>query len=150
MLLKPYSPPLKSVKRTTISSIINRHRTQGLTHLLGGQGRHVWLIVRQLSMKAGWWDASLTLWDLAVSNLYVHSLPFGAQNPVSRIQRPESSVQDPAFRVKRPESSIQSPASRVQCPESSVQRLRPEPRNSGMSFNSLFSFWKVLLNKFQW
>ena len=37
-----------------------------LTHLpLGRQGYYTWLVVRQLPMKAGWWDASLTLWDLA-------------------------------------------------------------------------------------
>ena len=43
------------------------HIIQGnfLTCLLGGQGKHVWLIVRQLPVKAGWWDAPLTLWDLA-------------------------------------------------------------------------------------
>ena len=26
--------------------------THGLTYLLGGQGRHVWIIVRRLPMKA--------------------------------------------------------------------------------------------------
>ena len=37
---------------------------------LGGEGRHAWQIVRQLSMKAGWWDAPLTNRDLAMSNLH--------------------------------------------------------------------------------
>ena len=37
---------------------------------LGGQGRHFWQIVRQLPMKAVWWDALLALQDLAVSNLH--------------------------------------------------------------------------------
>lgn len=40
--------------------------TQGLTHVLGRQGKLMWLIVvRQLSMKASWWDAPLSLRDLA-------------------------------------------------------------------------------------
>ena len=39
---------------------------------LGGQGRHVWQIVRQLPIKAGWWDTPLVLQDLAVSNLHYH------------------------------------------------------------------------------
>ena len=41
------------------------HRIQGLTHQLDGHGKHVCLIVRQLSMKAGWWDAPLSLQGLA-------------------------------------------------------------------------------------
>ena len=37
-----------------------------LTHLLQGrQGYHIWLIVIQLPMKAGWWDVPLTLRDFA-------------------------------------------------------------------------------------
>ena len=36
----------------------------------GGQGRHIWQIVRQSPMKTGWWDTSLTLQDLAMSNLH--------------------------------------------------------------------------------
>ena len=40
------------------------HKSQGLGHLLGRQGKHVWLIVRQTSTKADWWDAPLVLWDL--------------------------------------------------------------------------------------
>ena len=39
-------------------------------HPLGGQGRHVWQIVTQRPMKAGWWDAPLALRDLAMSNLH--------------------------------------------------------------------------------
>ena len=44
--------------------IIMGYRTPGLTHLLGRQGKHVWLIVRQLP-KTSWWDAPLALQDLA-------------------------------------------------------------------------------------
>ena len=40
-----------NVNRTTISPIIMSYRTPGLTHLLGRQGKHVWLIVRQPPMK---------------------------------------------------------------------------------------------------
>ena len=40
-----------NVNRTTISPIIMEHRTSGLTHLLGRQGKHMWLIVRQLPIK---------------------------------------------------------------------------------------------------
>ena len=61
-------PSWKNANRTTINPIIRGHRTQGLTHLLGRQDRHVWLIVMQLPMKAGWRDAPLALQDLAVSN----------------------------------------------------------------------------------
>ena len=32
--------------------------------------RHVWLTAKQLSMKAEWWDATLTLLESAVSNLH--------------------------------------------------------------------------------
>ena len=39
--------------------------TQRLTCLLGAQGKYVLLIVRQLPIKAGWWNALLTLQDLA-------------------------------------------------------------------------------------
>ena len=30
--------------------------TQGLNHLLGGQGKRGWLIFMLLHMKAGWWE----------------------------------------------------------------------------------------------
>ena len=40
-------------------------RTQGLTHLLGRQGKHVWLTRRQLPTKNDWWDAPLAFRDLA-------------------------------------------------------------------------------------
>ena len=42
-----------NVNRTTISLIIMGYKIPGLTHLLvlGRQGKHVWLIVRQLPMK---------------------------------------------------------------------------------------------------
>ena len=29
------------------------------------QSKHVWLIVRQMIMTSGWWDAPIALWDLA-------------------------------------------------------------------------------------
>ena len=35
----------------------------------GGQGKRVWLTVREPSMKAGWWDAPLALRDSVVSNV---------------------------------------------------------------------------------
>ena len=47
--------------------MIGGYRTQGLIYLLGEQGKHVSLVVRQLPMKAGWWDAPLMLWELAVA-----------------------------------------------------------------------------------
>ena len=49
-----------------ISPVIMGHRTQALTYLLGGQDRHVWLVLRQLPMKDGWWGAPLVLQDLAI------------------------------------------------------------------------------------
>ena len=42
----------------------------------GGQGKRVWLTVREPSMKAGWRDAPLALRDLAVSNIHVHIVIF--------------------------------------------------------------------------
>ena len=39
--------------------------TPGLIHLIGRQSKHMWLIIRQLSIKAGWWGATLTIWNLA-------------------------------------------------------------------------------------
>ena len=48
-----------------ISSIIREHRTQELNLLLGRKGKHLWLTIRQLPMKTGWWDALLVLRDLA-------------------------------------------------------------------------------------
>ena len=39
----------------------------------GGQGKRVWLTVRDPSMKAGWQDAPLALRDLAVSNMHLHT-----------------------------------------------------------------------------
>ena len=68
----------------------------------------------------------------------VQSPESSVQRPASRVQRPESVIQSPASRVQRPEPSVQSPVSRVQRRESSVQLLRPESRNSGMSFLSCF------------
>ena len=39
--------------------------SQRLVDTWQGKGKHVWLIVRQPLMKAGWWEAPLTLRDLA-------------------------------------------------------------------------------------
>ena len=63
--LIPDSPCEKNNSRTPVSPIIWRHRKQGLTHLLGRQDKHVWLVVKQLRMKVGWWDAPLKLRELA-------------------------------------------------------------------------------------
>ena len=64
--LEKHQLPIE-LKSLRISPNIKGHRTRGLTYLLGGKGKHVWLIVRQLPMKAGWWDDPLALQDLAVS-----------------------------------------------------------------------------------
>ena len=54
----------KNVNRATISPIIRALRTQGLNSCDQRTGlTHV--TNKQLPMKAGWWDAPLTLWDLA-------------------------------------------------------------------------------------
>ena len=74
------------------------------------------------------------------------------QNVASRVQCSESRVQSSASRVQRAESSVQSlacrvqlPASRAQRSESSVQLLRPESRNSGMSFFHIIFFFLSLV-----
>ena len=54
-------PPLRT------SPIISGHRTQGQTYVPGGQDKHVWLVVKQVPMRAGWWDAPLVLLELAVA-----------------------------------------------------------------------------------
>ena len=36
---------------------------------LGGHGTSIWLIVREVTMNARWWDGPLLLRDLTVSNL---------------------------------------------------------------------------------
>ena len=43
----------------------NRHLKNSNGLSLGRQSKHVWLIVRQPLMKAGWWDAPLALRYLA-------------------------------------------------------------------------------------
>ena len=84
-----------------------------------GQIRYVWQIVRQLPMKAGWWNVPLALQDLTVSNLH---------DIVNRrwIFIPEMTKDLPQWYTTR-----------VQNPESSVQFLRPESRNSGMPFKTM-------------
>ena len=57
-------------------------KTRGLTHLpLDRQGEHMWPIVRQLPMKAGWWDAPLAFRDLAEAT---HNILQNLQNLLSR------------------------------------------------------------------
>ena len=46
----------------SLSFFLKRRDTK---HQKCNRGKHVWLIVRQLPMKAGWWDTPLALWDLA-------------------------------------------------------------------------------------
>ena len=65
----------------------------------GGQGRHVWQIVRTR----------------------FQSLKPSVQSPAFSVQRSESSVQSSASRVQRPESNFQSLASSVPGPEFRVQ-----------------------------
>ena len=55
-------PTIPKTLNRTISPIITGHRKQGLTYLLGGQGRHMWL--------TGWWYVSLVLQDIAMRNLH--------------------------------------------------------------------------------
>ena len=46
---------------SAISPIIMGWRTTGLTHLLGRQDKQLWLIVQQLLMNVGLWDAPFAL-----------------------------------------------------------------------------------------
>ena len=82
-------PTTKSINRATISPIIRGYWTQGLTYLLDGQGRHVWLIVSQLPLKVGCWDAPLALLDLAMSNLDKQHSPT-ATSKISHCLQPTS------------------------------------------------------------
>ena len=70
----PGNIPLSS-RCTRYFSLRHHDPIFSLIYLLGGQGRHVWQIVRQLPMKAVWWDASLMLWYLVVNNL--HNIKYG-------------------------------------------------------------------------
>ena len=57
---------VKQVYTHTASSLPSiTPETHRLTCLLVRQGKHVWLIVRQPSIKPAWINTSLTLWDLA-------------------------------------------------------------------------------------
>ena len=55
----------KMLTEPSFSSIIRGYRAQGLTHLLDRQGKHVWLTVRQLPMKASWYFLRFPVRDLA-------------------------------------------------------------------------------------
>ena len=93
---KTILPTTKSINRATISPIIRGYWTQGLTYLLDGQGRHEWLIVSQLPLKVGCWDAPLTLQDLARSNLDKQHSPT-ATSKISHCLRPTSNYKVKMF-----------------------------------------------------
>ena len=63
---------LSHLSRLTFLPTTSRHFKYSNVLSLGTQGKHVWLIVRQPFMEAGWWDAPLALRDLAeaISILY--------------------------------------------------------------------------------
>ena len=103
----------------------------------GGQGRHVWQIVRPRfqSLKPSVQSPAFS----------VQRSESSVQSPASRVQRPESSVQGPASRVQRPESSVQSPGSRVQRPESNFQSLASSVQRPGsrvQEFQYAFGYLK--------
>ena len=93
---KTILPTTKSINRATISPIIRGYWTQGLTYLLDGQGKHVWLIVSQLPLKVGCWDAPLTLQDLAMSNLDKQHSPT-ATSKISHCLQPTSNYKVKIF-----------------------------------------------------
>ena len=79
-----------SLSSHCISHISLPHHASTFSHIypLGGQGRHVWQIVRQLPMKTGWWDAPLAIWDLAVSNLHNQfNCNFSGKNCYNQVQQ---------------------------------------------------------------
>ena len=55
---------LSHLSQLTSLPTTNRHLQNSNLLSLSRQGKHMWLIVRQPLMKAGWWDAPLALWDL--------------------------------------------------------------------------------------
>ena len=65
------SPPSQlttlPLSQLTSLSMTNKPLQNSNVLSLVRQGKHVWLIVRQALMKAGWWDAPLVLWDLTES-----------------------------------------------------------------------------------
>ena len=63
-LSHPPNSPLSHLSQLTSLPTTSRHLYSNV-FLLGRQGKHVWLIVRQPLMKAGWWEAPLALRDLA-------------------------------------------------------------------------------------
>ena len=67
-LIQPSHLPsslLSYLSQLTSLPTTNIHLQNSNVLSLGRQGKHVWLIFRQPLMKAGWWDASLTLRGLA-------------------------------------------------------------------------------------
>ena len=73
-------PQRWELDRDKVNSAIHRHKVNSeewtrlefclwLSSPQGGQGKRVWLTVREPSMKAGWWDAPLALRDSVVSNV---------------------------------------------------------------------------------
>ena len=73
--LPPFPPPqlttLPPFQLTTLPTI-NRSLRNNNVLPLSRQGKHVWLIIWQLLMKAGWWEVPLALQDLAkaISSTY--------------------------------------------------------------------------------
>ena len=57
----------------------------------------MWLIVGQIPIKAGWWDASLALWDFSQSNKALHPALCNKDSPYLSL------LQCPYFRNSRPE-----------------------------------------------
>ena len=56
---------LSHLSQLTSLPTTNRYLQNSNVLSLGRQGKHMWLIVRQPLMKAGWWDAPRALRDLA-------------------------------------------------------------------------------------
>ena len=68
------SSVLSHLSQLTTHPTTNRSLQNSNVSPLGRQGKHVWLIVRQLFMEVGWWDVPLALWDLAeaISMIFPH------------------------------------------------------------------------------
>ena len=113
---------------------------------LSGQGRHVWQIVRQLSMKSAWSDASLCAPEITVQgnclwrnfnfcqwkflSIFLYNVKFNVNIEFLKIATLEPILsRETGFwfcsepvdtRVQCAEPSVQSPAPSVQGPESNV------------------------------